>query len=151
MTKLKKTLVILSFILWSLSALDWNARATENIDFSVDGNIRDLIALISKETLPEARQSRVETILELSMSMPEEINDDTIRAIASLLSDPDDMVRALAAAALGYFRSRAKVVVPNMIAAMREKDCVDGGISSSDAIRRALERIGEPPPLRRCP
>lgn len=118
--------------------------------FSVDQSVRDLIESIDEEKNAAKRRVYASAILSYSMGTPEEIHDKTILLISELLSNADDVVRADAAAALGYLRERAKIAVPQLLAALPQTDCLEGSINSSGAIRKALERIGEPAPPRNC-
>ena len=132
------------------SATSTITMAAERDIVSTDDAVRQLIEMISSDVVPQRRQKYAKSILSYSMELPEDIDDKTILLIGELLSDRDDLVRFYSAASLGYFRERAKFVVPLLLKALDEKECTTQGLSSVGAVRKALQRIGEPAPIRRC-
>lgn len=82
---------------------------------------------------------------------PEKIDDGTISNLISLLDAPDDSVRFYVAGALGILGPRAKAAVPKLLQLLPAADCLQGTLTSADAIRQALTRMGvTPPPPAKC-
>jgi len=79
-----------------------------------------------------------------------DIDNQTIRALASLLSIRLGAVRYWVAEALGHFGPRAQFVAPKLRRILAESECVISETSSEDMIRDTLERIGSPAPPKRC-
>ena len=79
---------------------------------------------------------------------PRDVSDKTLSDLISLVDSPEDSVRAGVAAALGYLGSRAKPAVPKLLELLPKVDCLQGAVTSADAIRLALTRIGVTPPPR---
>jgi endonuclease YncB( thermonuclease family) len=82
---------------------------------------------------------------------PKGIDDKTLSNLLSLLDAPDDSVRAFVAAALGTLGPRAKAAIPKLEQLLPAADCLQGTLTSADAIRQALTRMGvTPPPPAKC-
>lgn len=79
---------------------------------------------------------------------PSEVDDKTFADLVRLMDSPDDPVRGGVAAALGFLGVRAKSAAPKLLEILPKVDCLDGAITSADAIRLALKRIGVTPPPR---
>jgi hypothetical protein len=79
---------------------------------------------------------------------PSEVDDKTFANLVSLMDSPDDPVRGGVAAALGFLGGRAKSAAPKLLEILPRVDCLDGAITSADAIRLALKRMGVTPPPR---
>ena len=80
---------------------------------------------------------------------PSSIDDAELESIESRLDNPNDAVRLWVAASLGNLGPRAKSAVPKLLQLLHEVEAgcpMVRGLSSSGAIRLALERIGETPP-----
>jgi HEAT repeat protein len=81
----------------------------------------------------------------------QDVDDKTFADLVSLMDSPDDSVRAGVAAALGFLGERAKPAIPKLLEILPKVDCLNGPITSADAIRLALKRMGvTPPPRPRC-
>ena len=82
---------------------------------------------------------------------PKQIGDKTFTKLLSLMDSQDDSVRCGVAAALGNLGARARPAVPKLLEILAKVDCLHGTITSADAIREALKRIGvKPPPRSPC-
>jgi HEAT repeat protein len=78
---------------------------------------------------------------------PNEVDDQTLADLVSLLDTWDDAVRREVAVSLGNLGPRAKAAaIPKLLEILPEVDCLWVDISSEDAIRLALERLGERAP-----
>jgi len=99
------------------------------------------------------RTNAAKRLSDLTLSIdPEEIDDATLKGLVSLLSTNEDSVRFWVAASLGHLGTRAKLAVPVLLKLLPEVDCLHGDLTSAPAIRLALKRMGETPPLRpECP
>lgn len=82
---------------------------------------------------------------------PKDVDDKTLAKLAALLGCSDDTVRFLVAVSIGNLGPRAKSVVPKLLETLRKVDCLNGALTSADAIRDALKRIGVTPPPRPPP
>jgi hypothetical protein len=78
------------------------------------------------------------------------IDDATIHSIASLLKLNNEAIRYWIAEALGHFGARAKFAAPKLRAILSERECVVAETSSASMVRKTLQRIGEPAPVRKC-
>jgi HEAT repeat protein len=65
-----------------------------------------------------------------------------ITEIVSLLDSSEEFVRGNVAATLGNVGPRAKVAVPKLLELLADEDCLASDISSAEAIRYALKRLG---------
>lgn len=82
---------------------------------------------------------------------PKKVDDKTLGDIVSLLDTSNEFVRFWVAASLGHLGPRAKGAVPALLKVMRETDCIELRVmTSADAARMALKRIGVTPPPRDC-
>jgi hypothetical protein len=79
-----------------------------------------------------------------------DIDDQTIHAMASLLSIRLGSVSYWVTEALGHFGPRANFVAPKLRRILAESECVISETSSEDMIRDTLERIGSPAPPKKC-
>jgi hypothetical protein len=75
-----------------------------------------------------------------------EIDDKTFSDLLILMDSSDDPVRAYVAAALGFLGERAKPAAPKLLEILPKVDCLGGAVTSADAIRLALKRMGVTPP-----
>ena len=82
---------------------------------------------------------------------PKKVDDKTLERMESLLNSNNDLIRFWGATAIGNLGPRAKSTVPKLLSAFRTADCLNGPITSADAILRALVKIGVEPPPRTCP
>ncbi len=82
---------------------------------------------------------------------PKEIDDKTLESMESLLDSDDDLIRYWGAIALGNLGPRAKPAIPKLRKLFHTADCLNGPITSADAIIYAFLRIGVKPPPRTCP
>jgi hypothetical protein len=82
---------------------------------------------------------------------PREIDDKTLESMESLLDSNNDLIRFWGANALGNLGPRAEQAIPKLRTLFRTADCLNGPITSADAIIYAFERIGVKPPPRTCP
>ena len=98
--------------------------------------------------ISNARADAAEALIDLTKKIkPNEIDDQTLADLVSLLDTWDDAVRAWVAASLGNLGPRAKAAaVPKLLEILPEVDCLWGDLTSDRAIRLALERMGETPP-----
>lgn len=106
----------------------------------------------SKKHVSTARTEAAERIAQLTKKIPpNEVDDNTIADLVSLLDISDDSVRGWIAASIGNIGPRAKAAAPKLLKILAELDCnsVVGGLTSEGPIRMALKRIGtEPPPVK---
>ncbi len=80
---------------------------------------------------------------------PHAVDDATLNSLIGLLDSHEESVRAGVAAALGNLGPRAHAAAPKLLAIL-PNDCLVVGLSSSGAIRLALQKIGAPPPPAKC-
>jgi hypothetical protein len=80
----------------------------------------------------------------------QDVDDKTFADLVSLMDSPDDSVRGGVAAALGFLGERAKPAIPKLLEILPKVDCLNGAMTSADAIRLALKRMGVTPPPRPC-
>ncbi len=76
---------------------------------------------------------------------PQAVDDATLNALIALLDSPEESVRAGVAGAIGNLGPRAKSAAPKLVSILPD-DSLVVGLSSSGAIRLALQRIGAPAP-----
>jgi hypothetical protein len=81
---------------------------------------------------------------------PNLVDDKTLASMESLLDSDNDLIRYWGAIALGNLGPRAKQAIPKLSQVFRTADCLNGPITSADAIIYAFERIGVKPPSRIC-
>lgn len=81
---------------------------------------------------------------------PKDVTDNTLVNMESLLDSNNDLIRYWGATALGSLGPRALSAVPKLLTTFHKVDCLDGPITSADAILNALQRIGVKPPERTC-
>lgn len=80
-----------------------------------------------------------------------EITEQTIADLISLLDSPDDSVRYWVATSLGHLGPYAKAAIPKLQALLPKADCLNGAITSASGIRYALKQMGvTPPPPPNC-
>lgn len=98
--------------------------------------------------ISNARSDAAEGLADLTKKIkPNEIDDQTLADLVSLLDTWDDAVRMWVAASLGNLGPRAKAAaVPKLLETLPEVDCLWVDLSSEGAIRLALKRMGETPP-----
>ena len=82
---------------------------------------------------------------------PKDVDDNTLESMESLLDSSNDLIRYWGATAIGNLGSRAMPAVPKLLITFRKVDCLNGPITSADAILYALQRIGVKSPDRTCP
>jgi len=111
---------------------------------------RDLHAI---ELLPPSN-NRFERLSDLGVYLRQSgndcITDDDINTLSRLVRDPDDSIRFVAALIVGNIGSRARRVVPVLMTSLNERPCSTGSLSSSVAIRIALQKIGDTSEKPRC-
>lgn len=73
---------------------------------------------------------------------PNEVDDETLSALVSLLDTSEDSVRGGVTASLGNLGARAKIAVPKLQKLLPEAECLQGSLTSAGAIRLALIRMG---------
>jgi HEAT repeat protein len=109
--------------------------------------LEDAIAIVRAEKSTCLRISAAEHLGDLVQGIDANaVDDKTVADIVSLLDDTEDSVRFEVAAALGQLGPRGKAAVPKLLALLPEADCVRGQITSADAIRAALGKMGVTPP-----
>lgn len=117
-------------------------------------DLREMIVRV--RTMSESsvdRTNAAEAISRLTRNIdPKKVDDKTLRDLVSLLNIPDDSVRLWVAGALGDLGPRAKVAVPALMRVIREAKCpeIATGVTTADAARVALKRIGVTPPPGGC-
>jgi hypothetical protein len=79
-----------------------------------------------------------------------EIDDQTIADLVSLLNIPEEPVREGVARSLGYLGRRARAAVPKLTELLSEVDCRPQSIDSAEAIRSALRQMDVKPPPPKC-
>jgi hypothetical protein len=78
------------------------------------------------------------------------VDKKALADLVSLLHRPEELVRLWVAVALGNLGPYAKTAIPDLKQLLPEADCVVGDITSADAIRYALARMGTTPPRPGC-
>jgi hypothetical protein len=124
-------------------------------------NATDSPALIVQitETIPQVRTGATvnirtdaaQHIADLTRKIdPAAVDDKTLADLVSLLDASDDSVRFWVAGSLGNLGSRAKLAIPKLLAMLPKADCLNGAITSAEAIRFALMKMGAtiPPPTK---
>ena len=102
------------------------------------------------ETLMVQRDA-AEHLAELTRKIdPKKVNDKALADLVSLLDMPDEPTRFWVAASLGNLGPRARIAIPRLRKILKEVDCLPGAVTSADAIRHALTRIGVRPPPSNC-
>jgi hypothetical protein len=101
-------------------------RQHEDINVAVRG----LLQRIAGESDVRVRKDKAEQlasyIVKLNKPAVAGIEVETVDAIADLLHDGSDLVRAYAADALGYLKERARRAVPALQAALNEAERANG-------------------------
>lgn len=114
--------------------------------------IREAVARIQALSGPtlglsKARSDAAQRLVRLTKGInPDDVDDETLSELISLLDTWDDSVRASVAASLGNLGPRARVAAPKLIATLPEVECLSVELSSEAAIRLALKRIDSVPP-----
>jgi hypothetical protein len=115
--------------------------------------IADAISSVRTERTVDAKTRAAEQLAKLVRSVnPNDVDQETLNQMISLLDSPDDSVRAWVAGSLGYLGQRAKSAVPKLLSVLPKSDCLNVDLSSAPAIRLAIKRIGATaPPAPKCP
>jgi HEAT repeat protein len=114
--------------------------------------IKKTMAEVESGKTVNARTDAAEHLASLTQKISkEEVTETLVSDLTSLLAPPDDSVRFWIASALGNIGPAAKAAVPKLEKLLSEVDCLNGTITSADAIRRALTKMGvKPPPPPKC-
>jgi hypothetical protein len=80
-----------------------------------------------------------------------EITDEIVSELATLMGDPNDAVRLWVAMSLAHIGPHASASIPALESALKEIECIYGSVTSEPAIRFALAKMGRSPPHRECP
>jgi HEAT repeat protein len=111
--------------------------------------IQRMIAAVKAASTPNLRADAASRLAAGMREMePSYIDDKTFGDLVSLMDSPEDAVRGAAAGALGFLGARSKPAIPKLLEILAKVDCVHGAVTSADAIRTALKRIGVTPPPR---
>ena len=111
------------------------------------GELSDAIAELRsgrREVEPDASKDDAGAHLAhlIRRSKPDQVDDNTIADIESLLDNSSDYIRFWAATSLGELGPRARMVLPKLLELLPKVDCLNGAITSASAVRVALMRIG---------
>jgi hypothetical protein len=112
--------------------------------------IKETIVKVRSDKTVNARMEAAAHLASLTKNIPgKEITKVLVADIASLLDSPDDSVRFWVAKDLGNLGPAAKPAAPKMEKMLSKADCINGSLTSADAIRYALTQMGikPPPPL----
>lgn len=115
--------------------------------------IQETIVRVRTAPTVNGRADAAQHIAGVAQKMdPLDVDDKTFAELVSLMDSPDDSVRGLVAAAIGFLGTRAKPAIPKLLEVLNKVDCRDGAVTSANSIRQALKRMGvTPPPLPACP
>jgi len=112
--------------------------------------IKEAIANVQSGKTVDARTEAAEHLASLAKKINRnEITQELVTDIISLLDSPDDSVRFEVATALGNLGPAAKAAVPKLLEMLPKAACIDGAITSASGIRYALIKMGiklPPPP-----
>jgi hypothetical protein len=118
---------------------------------TLDAQLTEATAKVRDGRTAMDRWQAGEDLAELTRKIDStQLDDTTLENLASLLDSPEDSVRFWVAASLGNLGPRASMSAPRLLKLLAEVDCLRGSLTSAPAIRTALEKIGAPPPLRKC-
>lgn len=78
------------------------------------------------------------------------VTEKDIRTLVMMLRNDDESIRFWAAVMIGNVGHRAQDAVPALEAALAERPCEDGTMTSASAIRRALGKLGHETAERPC-
>ncbi|MFI4968351.1 MAG: hypothetical protein ACHQAU_06435 [Gammaproteobacteria bacterium] len=81
---------------------------------------------------------------------PKKVDDKTLEDMESLLDSDNDLIRYWGAIAIGNLGPRAKPAIPKLLKVFHTVDCLNGPITSANAILYAFEHIGVKSPERTC-
>jgi hypothetical protein len=113
------------------------------------GQIKLSMEKIRSGKTVEARTNAAEHLSNLTQTLSSnEVTDELVADITSLLDSPDDSVRYWVAMALGNIGIAAKSAVPKLLGMLPKADCLNGAITSASGIRYALFKMGVKQPPR---
>lgn len=114
--------------------------------------IKGTVAKVQSGKTVDARTDATEHLENLTRNISgREVTAKLVTDLISLLQPPDDSVRFYVVATLGNIGPNAKAAVPKLKKMLPKADCVNGVITTADAIRYALVRMGvKPAPQRKC-
>jgi HEAT repeat protein len=151
---LNRTVVVTACVIWVCGAVGSMAERSSQV--GLKEQVTRTIAEVRELSVPtigisNARVEASERLAQLTKKInPNEIDEQTLADLVSLLETWDDAVREEVAASLGNLGPRAKVAaVPKLLEILPEVDCLWVDVSSEEAIQLALERMGETPPTPR--
>jgi hypothetical protein len=117
-----------------------------------ESSIRQSVDQILSMQPSEARLEAARRLFDLTREKKaaQSVSDADIKALISLLDDPDMSVQYWTAGALGNIGPRAKAAIPKLTGMLVKTDCLYLDKSPADAARYALKRMKAklPPP---CP
>ena len=133
----------------SVALLLVTASAFARADGSILNQIKETIVTVRTAKTVDVRANATGHLADLARKIdPFAVDDRTFADLVSLMDSRDDVVRANVAATLGFLGGRAKPAVPKLLETLPKVDCLNGAVTSADAIRLALKRIGVTPPRR---
>jgi hypothetical protein len=118
---------------------------------TAQSDVLHAIREVRKTTGPNEKMDAAEHLRDVVLAADaNDIDDQAIHALASLLDIHLDSVRYWVAEALGHFGPRAKFAAPKLRRILSAEECVIAETSSEDMVRQTLERVGSPVPARKC-
>lgn len=119
---------------------------------SLTEQLKEAISKVRMGSSVDSRTHAAEHLASLTQKLDrEDVREQTIQDLISLLDSPDDSVRFWVAGALGNLGPSAKAAIPKLEKLLPEADCINGVITSAGAIRHALTQLGAtPPPPPKC-
>ena len=146
---LRKVWVLALALFFALAALQ--PRAANAVDDQLLSQLSETITTLRTSEPSLARTDAAEHLAELTKKMrTQEVGEQTLADLISLLDTRDESVRFWVATALGNLGPQAKVAIPALKKTLTEVDCFNGPITSAMAIRRTLTRLGATPARQRC-
>jgi HEAT repeat protein len=131
----------------------WAAgQANVKRDADIVKELSDAISKVRTTTTSSSRTRIALSLTDLTRKInPNDIDDETLTNLVSLLDTWDDSVRDAVALSLGNLGPRAKSALPKLLEALSEVDCLWIDASAAADIRNAIKRIGsQPPPAPKC-
>jgi hypothetical protein len=143
--------IFAAFLIALLTAISCNAQQPSGRS-AVTAQVRHTIASLRASRTVNERTQAAEHLASLTRKMSRnEITEQIIGDLISLLDSPDDSVRFWVATALGNLGPYAKAAIPKLQALLPAADCLNGAITSASGIRYALKQMGvTQPPRPKC-